>query len=72
MSDFVGIITTSAAGDGVSQARLSAEKVLLLNDSGKLGGTPQVRFEQGKAKGMIAESLFAFPAMPRYRVAFTK
>lgn len=63
MSEFVGVITTSATGDGVLKLIYPAEKVLLLNDSGKLGVYPEGQVdEQGKPKGLIAESLFAFPS----------
>lgn len=63
MSEFVGVLTTSATGDGVLKLVYPAEKVLLLNNSGKLGVYPEGQIdEQGKPKGIIAESLFAFPS----------
>lgn len=61
MSEFIGIITTSATGDGVLKLVYPAEKVLLINDSGKLGVYPEGQVdEQGKPKGISAESFFAF------------
>ena len=62
MSEFVGVITTSANGDGVLKLVYPSDSVLLLNDSGKLGVYPTGQVdEQGKPKGIPAESLFAFP-----------
>ena len=63
MNEFVGVITTSATGDGVLKLIYPADKVMLLNDSGKLGVYPEGQVdEQGKPKGMVAESILAFPS----------